>query len=292
MNAVIARSCSASQWATQMADLALHALLAEVQLTPKPGLVDRRGSGAHQDLTLELMQASAHSLWATFYQMSMAAQQHPQIDQDLRERVGLIGRLGEEQMLICTKGVNTHRGAIWALGLLVVAASLAPFKQVKELTQRAAQLAQIEDRFIPQQQTNGAKVRQKYAVNGAREQAQQGFPCVHAGLQQLYKSRAQGASEQAARIDSLLMIASQLADTCVLHRSGLEGLIWMQQQAATILALGGYASAAGQQKFQQLERGLLARNASPGGAADLLAACLWLDALTAAADEGCASWKF
>ncbi|MFT0213331.1 triphosphoribosyl-dephospho-CoA synthase [Pseudomonas sp. F1_0610] len=282
-----ARVC-ATQWAEYLANSAVQALLDEVQLTPKPGLVDRRGSGAHSDLTLELMQASAHSLWPTFYQMAIAAQVHPHIDQSLRESMGAIGRLGEAQMLKCTQGVNTHRGAIWALGLLVVAASLAPFTTAQELTERAAQLALIEDRYIPQQGlSNGAKVRQKYAVSGAREQAQQGFPSVHLGLKQLLKSRQQGASEKAARVDALLAIASELADTCVLHRSGLEGLMWMQQQARKVLALGGYSSALGQQQFQQLETGLLARNASPGGAADLLAASLWIDSiLPASAQEG------
>lgn len=284
-----ARVC-ATQWAEYLANHAVHALLEEVQLTPKPGLVDRRGSGAHSDLTLELMQASAHSLWSTFYQMAIAAQVHPHIDQSLRESMGAIGRLGEEHMLLCTQGVNTHRGAIWALGLLVVAASIAPFSTAQELTQRAAQLATIEDRYIPvQAPSNGAKVRKKYGVSGAREQAQQGFPCVHVGLKQLAKSRQQGASENAARVDALLAIASELADTCVLHRSGLEGLMWMQQSARKVLSLGGYSSALGQQQFQQLETGLLARNASPGGAADLLAASLWIDSvLPASAQEGSA----
>ena len=49
-------SLSLGDW---LADLAVDALIDEADLSPKPGLVDRRGSGAHTDLHLGLMHASA-----------------------------------------------------------------------------------------------------------------------------------------------------------------------------------------------------------------------------------------
>lgn len=102
-----------------LADLAVDALIDEAELSPKPALVDRRGNGAHADLHLGLMQASALSLWPCFKEMADAAQRHGRIDARLRGVLGQLGRDGEAAMLRTTEGVNTHRGAIWALGLLV-----------------------------------------------------------------------------------------------------------------------------------------------------------------------------
>ncbi len=76
--------------------------------------------GAHQDLTLALMERSAHSLTSTFYALALHSWQRP-ADIALRQQVGRLGREGEAQMMAATGGVNTHRGAIWALGLLVSA---------------------------------------------------------------------------------------------------------------------------------------------------------------------------
>lgn len=112
--------------AERLADLAVDALIDEADLSPKPALVDRRGNGAHSDLHLGLMHASALSLWPAFKDMAEAAQQLARIDLPLREALGRSGREGERAMLATTGGVNTHRGAIWALGLLVAAAALEP----------------------------------------------------------------------------------------------------------------------------------------------------------------------
>jgi triphosphoribosyl-dephospho-CoA synthase len=265
----------------QLADLAVDALIDEADLSPKPALVDRRGSGAHSDLHLGLMHASALSLWPMFKDMAEAAEQFAEIGQPLREALGRIGREGEAAMLRTTNGVNTHRGAIWALGLLVTAAALEPDNySAAQLTFRAAQLALIEDRNVVAQLSHGAQVAQRYGAMGAKEQAQLGFPSVmQKGLPQLQRSRASGSGEQNARLDALLAIMTSRADTCVLYRSGLEGLHAMQQGAQQVLDAGGSASLAGRRCLHALDQQLLQLNASPGGAADLLAACLFIDSL-------------
>ncbi|WP_271410075.1 triphosphoribosyl-dephospho-CoA synthase [Pseudomonas sp. Q1-7] len=262
-----------------LADLAVDALIDEADLSPKPALVDRRGSGAHQDLHLGLMHASALSLWPCFKQMAEAAQAHGEIGQPLREALGRIGREGEAAMLAVTAGVNTHRGAIWALGLLVAAKALAPDAgDARGIALRAARIALIDDRAAPRTDSHGAQVTRRYGARGAREEAQLGFPAVIAhGLPQLVRSRAAGAGEQNARLDALLAIMTVLADTCVLWRAGLEGLAAMQQGARAVLDAGGSASLDGRRRLRMLDARLLHLNASPGGAADLLAACLFLD---------------
>jgi len=266
--------------AERLADLAVDALIDEADLSPKPALVDRRGNGAHTDLHLGLMHASALSLWPAFKEMAEAAIEFGEIGLPLREAVGRIGREGEQAMLATTGGVNTHRGAIWALGLLVTAAALEP---AGSINLRAARLALLDDRYPPRPLSHGAQVAQRYGARGAREEAQLGFPSVvQRALPQLKHSRAAGHGEQNARLDALLAIMTRLADTCVLYRAGEEGLQTMQLGAQAVLDAGGSASLAGRRRLHELDEQLIALNASPGGAADLLAACLFIDRIESA----------
>lgn len=260
--------------ADRLADLAVDALIDEADLSPKPALVDRRGNGAHTDLHLGLMHASALALWPAFKEMAEAALEIGEVGVPLREAIGRIGREGEQAMLVTTNGVNTHRGAIWALGLLVTAAALQP----KSIALCAARLALLDDRYAPTPLSHGAQVAQRYGARGAREEAQLGFPSVlQRGLPQLHKSRANGHGEQNARLDALLAIMTELADTCVLYRAGEPGLQAMQAGAQAVLDAGGSASLSGRRRLHELDQQLIALNASPGGAADLLAATLLLD---------------
>lgn len=260
--------------AYRLADLAVDALIDEADLSPKPALVDRRGNGAHTDLHLGLMHASALALWPAFKEMAEAALEIGEVGVPLREAIGRIGREGEQAMLVTTNGVNTHRGAIWALGLLVTAAALQP----KSIALCAARLALLDDRYAPTPLSHGAQVAQRYGARGAREEAQLGFPSVlQRGLPQLHKSRANGHGEQNARLDALLAIMTELADTCVLYRAGEPGLQAMQAGAQAVLDAGGSASLSGRRRLHELDQQLIALNASPGGAADLLAATLLLD---------------
>ncbi|MDC7816461.1 triphosphoribosyl-dephospho-CoA synthase [Pseudomonas sp. BLCC-B112] len=270
--------------AERLADLAVDALIDEADLSPKPALVDRRGNGAHTDLHLGLMHASALALWPAFKEMAEAALAFGEVGLPLREALGRIGREGEQAMLATTAGVNTHRGAIWALGLLVAATALEPRSTgAGSVALRAARLALLEDRYAPRPLSHGAQVALRYGVRGAREEAQQGFPAVlQRGLPQLKRSRAQGHGEQNARLDALLAIMSRLADTCVLYRAGEQGLQAMQQGAQAVLDAGGSASLAGRRRLHELDLQLLTLNASPGGAADLLAASLLLDRIESA----------
>jgi triphosphoribosyl-dephospho-CoA synthase len=271
--------------AERLADLAVDALIDEADLSPKPALVDRRGNGAHTDLNLGLMHASALSLWPAFKEMAEAAIEFGEVGLPLREAIGLIGREGEEVMLATTGGVNTHRGAIWALGLLVAAAALESTNtKANAVTLRAARLALLDDRYAPRPLSHGAQVAQRYGARGAREEAQLGFPAViQRALPQLKRSRAAGHGEQNARLDALLAIMTNLADTCVLYRAGEQGLQTMQLGAQAVLDAGGSASLAGRRRLHDLDEQLIALNASPGGAADLLAACLFIDRIESGA---------
>ncbi|MEQ4531833.1 MAG: triphosphoribosyl-dephospho-CoA synthase [Mixta sp.] len=266
--------------ALRLAERATAALIDEARLTPKPGLVDGRGSGAHQDLTLALMERSAQSLQPTFYALALHSWLRP-ADIALRQQVGELGRTGEAQMMAATQGVNTHRGAIWALGLLVSGvAMLGGRATAQAICRSAAALANLPDDRAPRSFSKGLRATQRYRVPGAREEAQQAFPHIaQLALPQLHRSRAAGATEAEARIDALMAIMTSLSDTCVLSRAGLPGLQAMQQGALQVLTAGGCGTPEGRQALARLDADMLQMNASPGGAADLLAATLFLDGI-------------
>ena len=125
-------------------------LIDEARLSPKPGLVDRRGSGAHDDRSFTLMSRSAHSLGPAFMAMARAGQRANAPSEALRETLARIGREAEATMMAATGGVNTHRGAIWALGLLVAAAAIEPGNTgAAQTASIAATIAAHPDRFGP-----------------------------------------------------------------------------------------------------------------------------------------------
>ena len=266
----------AQSQAARLASLAVRALLEEAELTPKPALVDEHGPGAHTDLSLTLMRRSARLLRPHFEIMALASFQKI-LSQTLREELGAIGRAAERSMLSITGGVNTHRGAIWTLGLLVSAAAMGS-RAPAAVAACAGKLACLPDPNAPSQSSNGSMVSRRYKVSGARGEAQAGFPhAVTIGLPMLYRSRLQGTAETQARLDALMAIMTSLNDTCLLHRGGFLALKTAQAGATAVLAAGGTATARGWSLLQRLDRDLIALNASPGGSADLLAATLFLD---------------
>jgi triphosphoribosyl-dephospho-CoA synthase len=265
----------------------VEALIDEVTLAPKPGLVDIRSRGAHRDLDWKLMCVSALALQPTFVELARAGiETQPLLA--LRERIGAIGRDGEARMLDATGGVNTHRGAIWALGLLVTAAAREPSDLAPQAVAACAgSIAGVQDRHAPAITSNkGEQACLDYNVGGARGQAQAGFPhVVDVALPELVRSRLRGDSETAARLNALLAVMATLDDTCVLARGGPGALAEMQDGARRVLEQGGAAALAGRRQLKALDRRLVELHVSPGGAADLLAAALFLDRLRSEAPQ-------
>jgi triphosphoribosyl-dephospho-CoA synthase len=262
-----------------LASLAVKALVEEAELTPKPALVDGRGPDAQADLSLSLMRHSAHHL-APFFELIALTSLEQIPTQTLREELGTIGRLGEHSMLVCTgqvSQVNTHRGAIWSLGLLVSAAAMGAASP-EAIAETARQLACLPDSNAPKQQSQGLQLPRQYKVTGARGEAQAGFPSViAAGLPRLHLSRQVDESETLARLDALLAIMTRLDDTCLLRQGGITALKTAQEGAASILEAGGVATPEGWRLLQRLDRDLLTLKSSPEGSADMLAATLFLD---------------
>ena len=261
----------------QLASLAVQALVDEAELTPKPALVDLRGTGAHHDLSLCLLIRSAQSLEPYFLLMAEAADRAP-AGIALRERLGLLGRKAELAMMQVTGGVNTHRGAIWAVGLLIAAAAQGMDMSAEAICRRAGLLALLPDSKAAPAPTHGWLAAVRYGAGGARAEAQSGFPhLLNAGLPALQRARSRGVGETHARLDALLAMMATLEDTCLLHRGGWEALYAAQGGAIRVLDCGGSSTAEGDQALQCLHESLMRLRSSPGGAADMLAATLFID---------------
>jgi triphosphoribosyl-dephospho-CoA synthase len=262
---------------TCLAALATQALIDEAELTPKPGLVDRRGPGAHVDLCLGLLRRSALALQPTFEEIARTA--CGQISsKTLRERLGEIGRDGERKMMAITNGINTHRGAIWILGLLIAGAALSPTASAVEIATVASTIAQFEDRYAGGGESHGSRVCRLYGVHGAKGEACGGFVhVVDIGLPMLQASRFRGVPERLARLDAMMAIMATLDDTCVLHRGGVSALNATRAGARRVLGSGGVSTSKGWCALHELDQLLRALWVSPGGSADVLAATLFLD---------------
>jgi triphosphoribosyl-dephospho-CoA synthase len=276
--------------ARHLADRAVNALVLEARLTPKPALVDQRGRGAHHDLDLDCLLRSAEALRGSFEHMALHASV-AEADLALREALGAIGRQGERRMLAATGGRNAHRGAIWVLGLLVAALAMScRGRTLAEVAALAARLARLPDRYAPQLPSNGSRACRRFGVGGARGEAAAGFPHVLGlGLPALWSARQCGSDENCARLDALMAVMTSLDDTCLLHRGGWAALEAARRGARRVLALGGSATADGWRALLALDADLVRRHASPGGCADLLAACLFLDEVQTL--QGEVSWS-
>ena len=268
------------QIATRLAGFAVRSLLDEVRLTPKPGLVDRLNNGCHHDLSLELMESSAHCLDRVFFEMAMASFGKIPCRQ-MREELAAIGRKGEAIMMARTGQVNTHRGAIWVLGLLTGATSmlLADSGRLREgitsILHTAGAIARFEDSYQPAKMTNGDLVRRLFPVRSAREEAAAAFPCLqHVAIPAWIAFRHE--PERIQRLNVLLALMSAVDDTCILHRGDIETLNTVRQLSGDIVRAGGMGMAENSVKYEQLDRFITDKWVSPGGSADLLAATIFL----------------
>lgn len=247
----------------RISDLAVAALKWEANFSPKPGLVDAIDNGAHDDMDVQLFEASAEALHPYFRDLGEVAD-GAQLGLDLRQKIGALGREAEKQMFEATNGVNTHKGAIWALGLIVTSWWLTPDADQSDLLKQAGMLAQLDDVNIEQQnQTYGQIATKKYGIGGAKAEAQSGF--IH-----LQRVIGQPTQTQDDWLRILLQLYASIDDTNVIHRSDLATLRQMQLYAQQVVT--DVQPVLKNPIFQELERFVLKKHISPGGSADLFAA--------------------
>jgi triphosphoribosyl-dephospho-CoA synthase len=259
---------------------AVRALLGELAAFPKPGLVSFVDTGSHADMTARHFVRSAAALRHYYTAVSRAGARAARFDELRRIAVE-----AEVAMLRATGGVNTHRGAIFSVGLLAAAAGAAtsPTRSGKTLGTTVRErwggdiAAHRRDAA-----SHGSAVTRHHGTGGAQAEAAAGFPSVYGVALPAYRAVLQaGLPPQAAAVQAFFALLAHVEDTNLLHRGGAEGLRLARHAARGFLEAGGvYAPDAGPRALA-VHRALVERRLSPGGCADLLAACLFVAAVEA-----------
>lgn len=259
--------------------LACRSLLYEVATTPKPGLVDRANSGSHRDMDFFTFQASAAALWPYFArcaEIGMDTRQEPAEETFAQLRVP--GRKAEGEMLRSTGGVNTHKGAIFSLGILCGALGRmerTEWKKPERVLSECAAMTRglvIRDyvNLTPETaKTTGQKLYLRYGITGVRGQAEAGFPAVlNVGLPKLEAGLSQGKSINEAGCAALIAMLAQTIDTNMIHRGSFPIQQAVSKELSALLETEPFPS---KETLEALDEAFIERNLSPGGTADLLA---------------------
>ena len=263
-----------------IARAAIASLHAELVLSPKPGLVCPDDRGSHADMDAHTMMKSIAALRHGFKAIACAAADGASFD-----RLQAIGIEAERAMLRATGGVNTHRGAIFNIGLLAAAAAHCASRGLPStpmnlrVTIRAQWGGLI--RVGPSSPaTHGLQVATRYGAGGARHEAAEGFPTIFESLwPALRDAQRCGHDLRRARIHVLMTSIATTTDTNLLYRGGAEGLAFAQRAAQIFLDHGSVGNAEWESELRAIGHAFVARNLSPGGSADLLAATLIVNQL-------------
>ncbi len=261
---------------TQVADMAEAALLAELETWPKPGLVSHFDAGSHHDMDAGMLRASIAAI-KPFYAALADAGAHGATMGQLR----LIGLDAEQAMLDATHGVNTHRGAVFALGLLCAASGVACAGSASTVLGTIVRerwgTAILQDTLG--RDSNGASALSRFGAGGARAEAASGFPHVFGvGLPALRLGRRLAPGDtQAGRVQAFFALLASLEDTNLLHRGGSAGLRYARCEAHRFLDEGGVGHSNWLEKAVSLHQAFIRRRLSPGGCADMLACTLFAE---------------
>jgi triphosphoribosyl-dephospho-CoA synthase len=289
MNASLPRSVPVSDAIDARADaLAFHAALGraaivslydELALEPKPGLVSFADAGSHDDMDAATFLRSLFALRHFFVRVAAQGGRG-----DAFAPLEALGIAAEARMLRATGGVNTHRGAIFTLGLLCAAAGAL------HVERRCCTAARLRDtlrarwgdalaaRAARARDTHGARAAREHGLRSAAEEAAQGLPSLFEHvLPALRDARRAGADDRGAKLHALFTAMAVVDDTNLVHRGGLQGLRDAQALARRFLAEGGGLVADAPERAARVHAQFVARRLSPGGAADLLAAACWVE---------------
>jgi triphosphoribosyl-dephospho-CoA synthase len=268
------------RWAERIGALAEYSLLSEVSTYPKPGLVSDIDNGSHIDMDAALFRRSAAAIRPFFRELTVAGGCNSEMT-TLRR----IGLRAERAMLLATGGVNTHRGAIFGMGLLCAAAGLrarrcdyvdVPLgRLVKERWGRHI----VGGPRLPD--SHGEMAHRRYGAGGARQEAARGFPSVYeVGLPALQAAmHATAGNVAAARVQTCFALIATLEDTNLLHRGGADGLRFARRCAQEFLDAGGVRQPRWRSRAEAVHHAFVERGLSPGGAADVLAMSVFVATL-------------
>jgi triphosphoribosyl-dephospho-CoA synthase len=253
----------------------------ELALSPKPGLVTLVDRGSHADMDAHTFMRSLLALRGYF--VRIAALGAGGADFPALQACGIAA---EADMLAATRGINTHRGAIFMLGLLCAAAGAvsaggrAVHPADVRLALRERWGGALQERATRPSTLPGGIAARRLGLRSAGAEAAAAFPILFDGaLPTLQGGLARGLDGRRARLDALFAVIAVLDDSNLAHRGGLEGLRYARQAARRFLDDGGAARPDGIAAAAAIGNAFVARRLSPGGAADTLAAACLLQRL-------------
>ncbi|WP_395703182.1 triphosphoribosyl-dephospho-CoA synthase [Aquabacterium sp.] len=265
-------------WARAFGRAATLALYDELALSPKPGLVTLQDSGSHADMDAQTFLRSLFALRGYFGQIAGLGARGAAFAELER-----CGRQAEQRMLAATGGINTHRGAIFSLGLVCAAAAAAwrPDRGCDAAAVRARLLshwgAALRQRALRPSPRPGGLAAARHGLRSASAEAALGFPALFDTVLPAYQAElGAGAALASARRRALFRLILALDDANLAHRGGLEGLRFARAAAAGYLATHGVHDDEEQHAARAIGRAFVARRLSPGGAADMLAVLCFL----------------
>jgi len=242
-----------------LAHLASNALKEELNTENKPGLVDALQNGSHKDMNYALMMKSIETLHPFFIRLAKEATETNVVVE--------IGKEAENAMLAATGGVNTHRGALFALGISIVAAmKLIKNNGFIDVALLQKEIMNIAVDIPSAENTHGSEVKKKYKVGGALDNAKNGY-------RQLFESWLPFYIKTEDNIRTLLLIISQLTDTNILYRKGSGEAEDVKKEAKRLF--DGFSN----EGLLAMHRHFIERNISPGGAADMLALTIFIKSI-------------
>lgn len=273
-----------AQAAERVGNCALRAVLSEVSVTPKPGLVDQRDSGSHDDMDFFTFVDSSAALAPWFGRFFLAGWDH---EERLFCVLRTLGLQAEKDMFAATGGVNTHKGFIFSAAILCGAlgrASVESFPERPELEKvlAAAQglgAQSLGDFETEKTVTSGIRCYRSHGLSGIRGEAAAGFPAVFGvGLPTLQLWLERGVSLNDAAAAALLALMAAVNDTNMIHRGGCEEAARRKIEAAGLLARLTPATLISE--LAALNEDYIRHHLSPGGCADLLALTLFFHFLS------------
>lgn len=273
-----------------ISNLALKSMIYEVAATPKPGLVDRANSGAHNDMDFFSFIDSSLALGSYFQECTRVG-----IDFNHKDYRGLlrdirpIGIEGEKKMFQATGGINTHKGLIFSLGIIAAIAGnifsreasiFIEAHHISELTKAMARglTKELEESYSKTDLSYGEKLYVKYGVKGIRGQVESGFSTVMDYSLPLFRDLVEVKKYHINHImiNTLLYLIANTEDSNILGRHDMETLKYVQGRAREAIDLGGYLSEKGKVLVGNMDLDFIEKKISPGGSADLLAVTLML----------------
>ncbi|MBE0497049.1 MAG: triphosphoribosyl-dephospho-CoA synthase CitG [Campylobacterales bacterium] len=253
--------------------LAYEALIKEVELTPKPGLVDKANNGSHHDMSLETFYRSAKAI-APFVDTFLTCKRDFAA---LREA----GKACECAMFEATKGINTHKGMIFSLAVICGAIGSVGYKDMtalqREIRHLCHDLVQHDLAHLKTPKTHGERFYLQTKATGIRGEAAAGYPTLFQQSLPFFTQHYKRYGEDMALKLTLLLLMSETQDSTLFARGGLEGLAFVQQEAKKRLHVRDALVL--DEALNTFDEACIQRNLSPGGSADLLGLTWFLHGL-------------